>query len=296
MTPNPRRAEPEPEPGAGQRKRRGRTLTILTICHAREAALRAAGIDDAYRLAKQTDTEDALQHLPALLDLLDSLPPAERHEAEIRGVFAGNIYDLGATQTVEMFTDHRVDFDAVRARLKPRPWLFDALDAWLDRRAAGSWHTAVLFVDNAGPDVVLGMLPLARGLLQGGTGVILTANATPSLNDVTHDELTDLVGRVATADPVIRDALAEGRLTLTPSGNGAPLIDLADVSAELAAAVSERGVDLVVLEGMGRAVESNFDAAMSCDCLKIAMIKDQGVAEALGGELFDLVMKFEASP
>ena len=281
--------EADPETAAGEDGR----LTILMICHARERALRAAGIDDAYRLAKQIDTEDALHHLPAVLAQLDALPSAERYEAEIRGVFAGNIYDLGAVKTVDMFTDRRVDFDAVRAQLKPRPWRFDALDAWQQRRERGPWHCAVLFVDNAGPDVVLGMLPLARGLLRDGTGVILTANSTPSLNDVTHDELTELVGRVAASDAVMRDALADGRLTLVPSGNGAPLIDLTALSAELVEAVAERGVDLVVLEGMGRAIESNFDAAITCDCLKIAMIKDAGVAKALGGELFDLVMKFE---
>lgn len=272
-------------------------LDILAICDAREQVLRAVGIDDAYRLAKKIDTDHALPLLPALLEELDAMPDRARHEALIQGVFAGNIYDLGATETVSMFTDQRVDFHAVRAKLKPRPWRFDDLDVWLNRMAGEAHRAAVLFVDNAGPDVTLGMLPLARELLKRGTEVVLTANSQASLNDVTHAELVELVEKVASFDPAVADARRDGRLSLVASGNDAPLIDLSRVSGELAAAVESAaggaGIDLVVIEGMGRAVESNLYAAFTCDTLKLAMIKDRGVAEALDAEVFDLVMKFE---
>ena len=275
-------------------------LNILTICTRREQILRGAGIADPYRLAKRRDTEHALALLPSLLAELDAMPEADRRMAIMEGVFAGNIYDLGATETVAMFTDHQVDFRAVRRRLNPRPWRFDDLDRWLERlddTGAGPHRAAALFVDNAGPDVTLGMIPLARWLLGRGTRVILTANATPSLNDVTHDELRDLIAQVAAFDPPLREALDDGRLSLVASGNHAPLIDLGAVSPDLAEAVVEAGVDLVILEGMGRAVESNFDAELTCDTLKLAMIKDRGVAEGLcelqpGTEVFDLVMRF----
>ena len=277
-------------------------LDILSICTRREQVLRDAGIADPYRLAKQRDTEHALALLPALLAELDQMPEDRRRMAIIEGVFAGNIYDLGATETVAMFTDRQVDFHAVRSQLKPRPWRFDDLDPWLarlDDASAGPHRAAVLFVDNAGPDVTLGMLPLARWLMARGTRVILTANSTPSLNDVTHAELGELVQRVAGFDTTLRDAMDDGRLTLVPSGNHAPLIDLTAVSRELADAVGRERVDLVVLEGMGRAVESNFDARLHCDSLKLAMIKDRGVALGLshrqpGTELFDLVMRFSS--
>ncbi|MEM1211810.1 MAG: ARMT1-like domain-containing protein [Planctomycetota bacterium] len=274
------------------------SLTILEICHAREHALRAAGIADPYRLAKQAENDQALERLPGVLAALDALPDSERALAVLQGVFAGNIYDLGATKTIDMFTDKRVDFDAVRAKLKPRPWFIDDADQWLERVGSTGlppYRCACLFVDNAGPDITLGMLPLARFLLSRGTEVILTANTEPSLNDVTHDELETLIETAAGLDPLIAQARSERRLHLVPSGNWAPLIDLSRVSPALAATVSEHGVDLVVLEGMGRGLESNFDARLSCDCLKLAMIKDLGVADALGGaELFDLVCRFES--
>ena len=50
-------------------------------------------------------------------------------------------------------------FRATRESLVPRPWAIDHLDNILGRFQAGRpYHKAVLFVDNAGSDVVLGNL------------------------------------------------------------------------------------------------------------------------------------------
>jgi type II pantothenate kinase len=43
---------------------------------------------------------------------------------------------------------------------------------------------------------------------------------------------------------------------------------------------------------MGRGVESNLDAAFTCDALNIAMLKDEAVASRCGGGLYDLVCRF----
>lgn len=40
--------------------------------------------------------------------------------------------------------------------------------------------------------MVLGMLPLARELLKKGCRVVLTANETPSINDITAEELSEV--------------------------------------------------------------------------------------------------------
>ncbi len=268
-------------------------LDILQICLERERVLREVGIDDAYRLAKARENEAALGVLPGLLAELDAMDEQPRAETVTRGVFAGNIFDLGATKTVERFRDERVDFRATLNELKPRPWLVDDHDAWVQRLRGRAYKAALLFIDNAGPDIVLGMLPLARELLKRGTRVILAANTHPSLNDITHAELLPLLDRVAGLDPVVRDARASGQLTALADGNGAPLIDLTRLDPGFVAAVGREPIDLVVIEGMGRALESNFNARLSCDALKVAMIKDPGVAEALGGELYDLVLRYE---
>jgi uncharacterized protein with ATP-grasp and redox domains len=269
-------------------------LTILLMCEARERCLRKAGIPDPYRLAKRQENETAMALLPAVLAEIDALDGAERIDRVMRGIFAGNIFDLGAVKTIEMFKDGRVDFHHTLGKLKARPWFVDHLDAWRDRWLNGpAYRCAVMFVDNAGPDVLLGMVPFARELLRRGTGVILTANETPTLNDVTHDELTPLIGHIAQTDAVIGEALRSGLLELVSSGNGAPLIDLTRINPGLADMVRRRGVDLCVIEGMGRAIETNFDAKFSCDALKLAMVKDMGVGEAMGAQLYDLVLRFD---
>ncbi len=269
-------------------------LDILAICLERERVLRGFGFDDPYRLAKQEQNDAALALLAGVLAQIDAMEPRQRVVRLIEGVFAGNIFDLGVSPTLELFEAGGLDFHATLSRLKPRPWRVDHLDAWVHRWRDGQpYQQAVLFVDNAGFDIVLGMIPLARELLRGGAGVILTANSTASLNDITHAELTGLIGSIAGWDTIIGQALAGGRLKLIPSGNGAPLIDLTRCSPQLADAVERCGPDLVVLEGMGRALETNFDAPLACDTLKIAMIKDAGVAEVYGGEVFDLVFRFD---
>lgn len=281
----------EQDPGAFGR------LDVLSICWHREDALRAAGIADPYRLLKERENERALALLPALLNELDTADDAGRDRLIIQGVFAGNIFDMGAEQTQKMFEAKSggggVSFDAVRAKLKPRPWRFDALERWSARLGTSPYQAAVLFVDNAGPDVVLGMIPFARDLLKRGTAVVLTANTEPALNDVTHDELVGLIDRVAETDPVTRDALKNKQLRLIESGNWAPLMDLTKVSPQLAEVCNELPIDLVVFEGMGRSMESNPDCELTCDCLRLAMVKDLGVAESFGAEMFDLVMRYE---
>ena len=56
---------------------------------------------------------------------------------------------------------------------KERPWLHDDVDAWLERCQGPPHKLAVLFVDNSGGDIVLGIIPFARSLLQRGTKVRL---------------------------------------------------------------------------------------------------------------------------
>ena len=73
------------------------------------------------------------------------------------------------------------------------------------------------------------MLPLARELLQRGTGVVLAANSQPAINDITAPELSEAVQKAAELDPVIRRAVMEDALLVLPSGNDLPVIDLRKV-------------------------------------------------------------------
>lgn len=96
--------------------------------------------------------------------------------------------------------------------------------------ASGRHRKAMLFVDNAGADVVLGMLPLARELLRSGAEVLLCCNSLPSVNDITAPEMEQLLPRVADADAVLASAISSDRLRVVADGNDLPVIDLRRVS------------------------------------------------------------------
>lgn len=270
------------------------TLNCLVLCALRDRLLREEGFADCFATVKAEDNTKALLLMPALLAELDATPPAARLQAVVEGVFAGNIFDLGAANTAALHAAGTLDYHETRAKLQKRPWSVDDFDA-LTARFAGEPHKlAVLFVDNSGADVVLGMLPLARFLLQRGTRVILAANTVASINDVTADEMLALLPRVAAFDAVFASALADGSVRVVASGSDLPVIDLRYLSPELVRETA--AADLIVLEGMGRAVESNLRASFTVDALRLGMVKHAEVAAALGDTpLFGCVCRFEAA-
>jgi type II pantothenate kinase len=262
-------------------------LDILVLDAVRHEVLVAHGIHDEFRLVKERENEAALLALPHRLAALDALDPAARLEALVTGMLAGNLFDMGSRATAGRFTDGSLPFDESLAAVPARPWRVDDVDAAAADLGARPPRRAVLFADNAGADLVLGVLPLARHLLLGGAEVIVTVNSEPNLNDVTIDEIGPIVERATGVD----EAFARPALRLVDSGCIAPLIDLSRVSDDLVRAAA--GADLVVLVGMGRAVESNWSARFACRSLRVAMIKDPQVAETIGGELYDAICRFE---
>lgn len=305
--------------------------TVLKLCGLRDRALRDLGFEDCFLNVKTAENARALATLPAVLREMDAIrDPGARIEALVRGVFAGNVFDLGAAASAARHADGDGGFEATRAGLKRRPWCVDHLDAFRDAWLASAtdtsslkkktddvssetsfpspWKKCVLFVDNAGADVVLGMLPLCRELLRGGAEVVLAANERPSINDVTARELRALLPRVAEAERlgfsggftknenenaslgVFQRALDANTLVVVSSGSDLPVIDLSRVSAELVDAA--RGADLVVLEGMGRGIETNLFARFACDALNLGMVKHPEVAQCLRGTLYDCVCRF----
>uniref|UniRef100_A0A4W6EFL9 4'-phosphopantetheine phosphatase n=1 Tax=Lates calcarifer TaxID=8187 RepID=A0A4W6EFL9_LATCA len=152
---------------------------------------------------------------------------------------------------------------------------------------------ALFFVDNSGVDIILGVMPFVRELLSRGTEVVLASNSGPALNDVTNGELQILTERIAAMDPVIQAGLREDRLTLVQSGSSSPCLDLSRLDKVLAMVVRERQTDLVIIEGMGRAIHTNYYAMLSCESLKMAVIKNSWLADRLGGKLFSVVFKYE---
>lgn len=140
-------------------------VTILTLDTWRDEFLRRWGFVDPFAELKNRENEKMLPLLPGICRQIDSLPPAGQFQTLVLGLFAGNIFDMGADATAKTFLNSSPDFFDTRGKIVPRPWLIDDYDRLARRLLDGPIHRkAVFFVDNAGSDFVLGVVPMIRWL------------------------------------------------------------------------------------------------------------------------------------
>uniref|UniRef100_A0AAQ4PSW8 4'-phosphopantetheine phosphatase n=1 Tax=Gasterosteus aculeatus aculeatus TaxID=481459 RepID=A0AAQ4PSW8_GASAC len=286
------------------------SLTVRSLLDTREHCLNEFNFPDPYSKIKQRENDAALKYYQKAVQSLEELSWEERQFALVRGVLAGNVFDWGAKAVSDVLeSDPEFGFEQAKRQLEERPWLVDSYDEWFERLKGPPHKCALFFVDNSGVDIILGVMPFVRELLSRGTEVVLASNSSPALNDVTNGELQILTESIAAMDPVIRAALGEDRLTLVQSGSSSPCLDLRlpnlcghltscvhvlyRLDKVLAMVVRERKTDLVIIEGMGRAIHTNYYAMLSCESLKMAVIKNSWLADRLGGKLFSVVFKYE---
>jgi uncharacterized protein with ATP-grasp and redox domains len=270
----------------------GGRLNIYELCRLRDTTLRTCGLADPFKAVKDRENASAAALYPTVVRKLHAMTGKERWLHLVKCVFAGNVFDLGSQATMHLAVE-RTDFLAAVADRKARPWLIDDFDRLAEDLKAvppAPWGKVLVFVDNAGSDFVLGVMPLARELALAGARIVLAANELPSLNDITADETAAVLAQLGAADDDLAALLEAEMFEVVSTGNGSPLIDLSEVSEELNEAAGD--VELVVLVGMGRAVESNLDAHFTVSALHLALLKDAAVAKRVGGELFDCVCKY----
>ncbi|XP_015571856.2 damage-control phosphatase At2g17340 isoform X2 [Ricinus communis] len=256
----------------------------------REQILRELGFRDIFKKVKDEENAKAISLFEDVVCLNDAIEDGpKRLENLVKGIFAGNIFDLGSAQLAEIFSRDGMSFLASCQNLVPRPWVIDDLDTFKVKWSKKSWKKAVIFVDNSGADIILGILPFARELLRHGTQVVLAANDLPSINDVTYPELIEIISKLKDENGQLV-GVDTSNLLIANSGNDLPVIDLTRVSQELAYLSTD--ADLVIFEGMGRGIETNLYAQFKCDSLKIGMVKHPEVAQFLGGRLYDCVFKY----
>lgn len=212
-------------------------LGLADLFELREECLREFAFPDIYRLDKQRENQAALEVLPDLLRELDDLPPPKRLLSLIQGVLAANIFDWGAKACVDLYFNATIleMYRQARTKLSDRPWRVDDFDDFaevffsksiLDEDGYGTvvspYKRVIMFVDNAGADVVLGMLPFARELLRMGSEVVLVANSLPAINDITASELRSVVAKAAEVCPIIRAARDAATAAEAASGGRVP--------------------------------------------------------------------------
>lgn len=267
-------------------------LTVRKIFEIREQYLTSFGIHDVFKLKKKKETSHAVAAFPELLQKLEQIDSKDRLELLLKCVLAGNVFDWGAHKVAEKMKDGFGIDD-----------FYETLDnVTLDQEAITSmkafcgnidkYRSIVIFPDNAGIDFVLGILPFVREMLKMGKKVLIVANSNPCINDITYPEMTDLLNSLP--EKVIKEGLISGRLECAESGQGSPCVDLSTIASEVNEKVTAMGTDLIILEGMGRALHTNFNAEFTCDSLKIAMIKSEWLAKRLNKKMFTSILKYSS--
>uniref|UniRef100_A0A9J7YWR4 4'-phosphopantetheine phosphatase n=2 Tax=Cyprinus carpio TaxID=7962 RepID=A0A9J7YWR4_CYPCA len=242
------------------------SLTVRSLLDTREHCLNEFNFPDPYSKIKQKENDMALKYYLKVVKSVEELSWEQRQFNLVKGLLAGNVFDWGAKAVSDVLeSDPEFGFEQAKQQLQ----------------------------DNSGIDIILGVFPFIRELLIRGTEVVLASNSGPALNDVTNSELQILTERIAAMDPVIHAALKEDRLALVQNGSSSPCLDLSRLDKVLATVVRERGTDLVIIEGMGRAIHTNYYAMLSCESLKLAVIKNSWLADRLGGKIFSVVFKYE---
>ncbi|ORX72950.1 fumble-domain-containing protein, partial [Linderina pennispora] len=225
-------------------------ISVRMLLGLREQCLHEVGLEDIFAHVKERETDAALLALPEVIQETDRISDqSQRLTTVLQNVLAGNMFDWGSTSLRDKLASGNLDFAHARTTFARRPQ-FDNTEAI--RRA---YRKAVIFVDNSGADVCLGILPLARSLLASGTDVV---------------ELVDIVCRAAHIDSILDMGWREGRLQVCGTGSSGP-------SAWCAIA---QAADLVVIVGMGRAIHSNYRA-------------NQMAADAAGAQIYDGLCWYE---
>ncbi|MBU1702743.1 MAG: DUF89 family protein [Candidatus Eisenbacteria bacterium] len=284
------------------------TIHHLTLF--REALVRAHNLGDPYRTVKKNETTRAIRRLmddPGNWGLAENrfdrmgMMGSRDPRALLAGVMSGNLFDLGSALTQKAFREGKMGFGDALEKMSARigviyPEEMRKIEeagwrGWLleTEPQSGPLGEVLLFVDNAGADFVLGILPLAVSLTHEWEKVYLAMNSTPASNDMTLAEggeiLQDL--RSGTRLGMLLDT---GRICLVGTETGTPGIDLQHVGEELNRVA--KGVEAIILEGQGRGVETTWRARFRKPILRLAVIKDSFVAEAIGWDLLEpLFMK-----
>ena len=162
-------------------------LTVRSLLNLREQCLHELGFPDIFAKAKAEENKSALLNLQELLNEVDSLQSIEEKvELLIYNILAGNMFDWGSNQVLEMLKNGELSFETAKKKIN-KPDHFNHTKKFIERlnRNKPPFKKTVIFVDNSGADIILGIIPFARFLVSLGTDVILAANSFPAVNDIT---------------------------------------------------------------------------------------------------------------
>ncbi|CAF0848455.1 unnamed protein product [Brachionus calyciflorus] len=258
-------------------------LTVRSLLDLREHCMAEFQFFDVYSNEKRDENKHGLELLGNRLDYIENINDLNEKWKELfRGFLAGNVYDYGAQSFIEkQKMGHLEKFTQALNSIDDSFHTMENYTDLIDKLKFNQYKCICIFVDNSGFDLILGVLPFVIEILKNKeTKIILCANSKAAINDVTYQELTLVIKKACLLSDVLNDAFYKTQnLILIENGSASPCLDLSRININLAKAINFHKVDLIILEGMGRAVHTNFDAKFKCDSLKSAVIKNKWLAE-----------------
>lgn len=268
--------------------------TVHHITIFRENLLQNHGLEDPYREEKLQATKKALSLYPRIIRKLDGIADFKNKMKECcYRVFGGNTVDLGSVEISRQLSRKSLQYSDIMKRVRRKKWFLDHFDVWMEK-LSNTAHTGspiLFFVDNAGHDFVCGCIPMARTLAETGFTVLLITNETPSLNDVTFEEALVIFNRLQTLDTTLRSMKDRTRIRIISNGNRVPGIDFRYVGGLVN--MDSRKSAMMILEGQGRAIETNWKTRFGIDCVRISTVKERTVADAIDASPLDLILRFD---
>ncbi|KAI8892948.1 fumble-domain-containing protein [Globomyces pollinis-pini] len=268
-------------------------LTVRSLLLLREQCLREMGFNDIFRGVKEAENAAAIKGFVPLITKLDLLEPAQLVDTLLDNIMAGGNHTTINPRSSEiqvMLEKGELDFLSAKAKIGFNFKLNDK-EKFRNRLLTHAYKKTIIFVDNSGADLIFGILPFVRYLLKRGTHVTIAANTHPSVNDVTASELKQIVNEISKLDSIFEIAITTDMLAIVPTGSGSPCLDFSRISEEVCAASHQ--VDLVIVEGMGRAIHTNFHCRFNVESVKVGVFKNPQIAKELNANMYDGLLLYE---
>jgi bifunctional damage-control phosphatase, subfamily II, fusion protein len=275
-------------------------LTVRSLLDLREHCMAEFDFVDIYSNEKHEENRLGVELLNKRLEYFDSIEDREtRLYYLFKGLLAGNVYDYGARAVIEKQKSGNLDkFQDAIDSIDDTLMNLNDFKQLKHQILTKTYNSICIFVDNSGFDIVLGVLPVVVEFLKNKTtSVILCANSKAAINDITYGELLIVIKKVCSSNPIMNEAFYESkRLIIMETGSTSPCLDLSRINIDLVNLMTKMNVDFIILEGMGRAIHTNYNAKFKCDSLKVAVLKNKWLAQRFNffqDEKFPIVFKFE---
>jgi type II pantothenate kinase len=100
---------------------------------------------------------------------------------------------------LDQLADGSLDFETAKAKVQRPNTSYDA-DSFVAHvkalhQSKAMYRKVIIFPDNSGADLILGVIPLARFFIQLDATVVLAANSLPAINDITVRNLQRVIPR-----------------------------------------------------------------------------------------------------